>query len=481
MQMNNTITVAYGDGIGPEIMDSVLEVLSKAKTGITVETVEVGEKVYHKNFSSGITPESWEVIKKNRILLKAPITTPLGHGYKSLNVTLRRGLDLFANIRPSISYYPYIGNRENIDVVIIRENQEDLYAGIDYSITKKSHLSLKFITDQGSEKIIRYAFEYALANGRKKVTCITKSNIMKITDGNFQKIFESIAKEYPELQADHMLVDIASAKLANRPEMFDVIVTLNLYGDILSDIASETSGSVGLSGSANIGKEFAMFEAVHGSAPDIAGKDIANPSGLLNSAIMMLRHMDKSKQADLIQNALFKTIEDGLHTPDIYSSEKSSKKLGTKDFTKAIIDNFGHVPQTIKISSSKNSTSYSALNKTTQKITEVAHEELIGVDVYIGEQYNTELLKKILSISHSVLQLHLISIRGLMIWPHQISNINSDFIRCRFLQSDTTTSITQSDIISLLSDLNKLNLSIRMMINLRKYDNKIGFSLAQGE
>ena len=424
---NNRITVAYGDGIGPEIMESVLKILSHAKTGLEIETIEIGEKIYKKGFSSGISDDVWEVIKRNKVLLKAPITTPLGKGYKSLNVTFRRTLELFANIRPSLSYYPYVGKFKNMDVVIVRENEEDLYSGIEYKITKNSTMAMKLLSTSGCEKIIRYAFEYARINRRKKVTCVTKSNILKITDGCFQEIFLKIAPEYPNINSDHMLVDIASAKLANNPENFDIVVTLNLYGDIISDIASEVSGSVGLAGSANIGKEYAMFEAVHGSAPDIAGKNIANPSGLLNSAIMMLKHLGKNNEAEMIYNAWLKTIEEGLHTADIFNPEKSKKRLSTSEFTQAVIDNFDKKPNLLV------SKFQSAVNeKISIKETLSSNEktELIGTDIFIKTQFTSELIDKLQKLD-DVLKLHMVSSRGLLIWPKTLTNAEVDFYRFR--------------------------------------------------
>lgn len=420
---NNRITVAYGDGIGPEIMESVLKILSHAKTGLEIETIEIGEKIYKKGFSSGISDDVWEVIKRNKVLLKAPITTPLGKGYKSLNVTFRRTLELFANIRPSLSYYPYVGKFKNMDVVIVRENEEDLYSGIEYRITQNSTMAMKLLSTSGCEKIIRYAFEYARINKRNKVTCVTKSNILKITDGCFQEIFLKIAPEYPNIKAEHMLVDIASAKLANNPENFDVVVTLNLYGDIISDIASEVSGSVGLAGSANIGKEYAMFEAVHGSAPDIAGKNIANPSGLLNSAIMMLKHLGKNNEAEMIYNAWLKTIEEGLHTADMFNPEKSKKKLSTSEFTQAVIDNFDKKPNLLvsKFQSAAN-------EKISIKETLSSNEktELIGTDIFIKTQFTSELIDKLQKLD-DVLKLHMVSSRGLLIWPKTLTNAEVDF------------------------------------------------------
>src|SRR6056300_615190 len=281
--MSNTrITVAKGDGIGPEIMDATLKILKSAGAEIEIDEIQVGEKVYLSGNTSGISSESWDIIRQNKVLLKAPITTPQGGGYKSLNVSMRKSLGLYANVRPCKSFYPYVQTKHpKMDVVIVRENEEDLYAGIEHQQTDEVVQCLKLISRPGCEKIIRYAFEYAKQNKRKKVTCFTKDNIMKQTDGLFHQVFNEIAEEYPEIESDHMIVDIGAAKVADTPENFDVIVLPNLYGDIISDIAAQISGSVGLAGSSNIGLECSMFEAIHGSAPDIAGNNIANPSGLL--------------------------------------------------------------------------------------------------------------------------------------------------------------------------------------------------------
>lgn len=275
------ITIAKGDGIGPEIMDAVLEIFKFANVPLEYDEIQIGEKVYLSGNTSGIESSSWESIRNNKIFLKAPITTPQGGGYKSLNVTTRKALGLFANIRPCVSYAPYIAtNFPNMNVVIVRENEEDLYAGIEHQQTDEVVQCLKLISRPGCEKIVRYAFEYAKNYGRKKVTCFSKDNIMKQTDGLFHEVFKEIAKEYPEIKSDHMIIDIGTAFLADNPDQFDVIVTLNLYGDIISDVAAQIAGSVGLAGSVNIGLECSMFEAIHGSAPDIAGQNKANPSGL---------------------------------------------------------------------------------------------------------------------------------------------------------------------------------------------------------
>ena len=274
------VTVAHGDGIGPEIMKATLAILEAANARIEWETIKVGQEVYLSGNTSGITKEAWDSIRKNKVFLKAPITTPQGGGYKSLNVTMRKTLGLFANVRPCQSLHPFVKTKHpEMDVVIIRENEEDLYAGIEHQQTDEVVQCLKLITRPGCEKIVRYAFEYAKLYNRKKVTCFTKDNIMKHTDGLFHKVFKEIAQEYPEIETENAIIDIGSARLADTPEDFDVLVMPNLYGDVVSDIAAQISGSVGMAGSSNIGESVAMFEAIHGSAPTIAGQNIANPSG----------------------------------------------------------------------------------------------------------------------------------------------------------------------------------------------------------
>ena len=309
-----TITVAKGDGIGPEIMEATLRIIQAAGAELEIEEIEIGEKIYHQGHSAGILPEAWASLRKTKVFLKAPITTPQGGGFKSLNVTTRKVLGLYANVRPCISYHPFVKTKHPVmDTVIIRENEEDLYAGIEHQQTDEVVQCLKLISRPGTEKIVRYAFEYARVYGRKKVTCFTKDNIMKMTDGLFHRIFDEIGLEYPEIEKEHWIVDIGAAKLADTPELFDVIVMPNLYGDILSDVAAQITGSVGLAGSANIGNDFAMFEAIHGSAPRRAGQNLANPSGLLLAAVQMLVHIGQADAADKVQNAWLKTLEEELN------------------------------------------------------------------------------------------------------------------------------------------------------------------------
>ncbi|MGB1028082.1 MAG: NADP-dependent isocitrate dehydrogenase, partial [Rhodospirillaceae bacterium] len=304
------ITVAYGDGIGPEIMEASLRVLEAAGAKLDIERIDIGEQVYRGGNSAGISAESWDSLRRTKVFFKAPITTPQGGGYKSLNVTVRKTLGLYANVRPCVTYPSFVATKHpDMDVVIVRENEEDLYAGIEHRQTDEVYQCLKIISRPGCERIVRYAFEYARAHNRKKVSCFTKDNIMKLTDGLFHKVFDEIAPDYPEIETDHWIIDIGAARLADTPEMFDVIVTPNLYGDVISDIAAQITGSVGLAPSANIGEQCAMFEAIHGSAPPIAGQDIANPSGLLLAGVMMMVHLGQPKVAEAVHNAWLKTIE----------------------------------------------------------------------------------------------------------------------------------------------------------------------------
>src|SRR5437867_10646851 len=343
------ITVAYGDGIGPEIMDATLHILKEGGARLAIEKIDIGEKVYLAGNTSGIDPSAWDSLRNTKVFLTAPITTPQVGGFKSLNVTVRKTLGLYANVRPCVSYHPFIETKHpGMNVVIVRENEEDLYAGIEHRQTDQVVQCLKLISRPGSEKIVRYAFEYARAHNRKKVTCFTKDNIMKLTDGLFHKVFNEIAAEYPDIENEHWIVDIGAAKLADTPDAFDVIVLPNLYGDILSDVAAQIAGSVGLAGSANIGENIAMFEAIHGSAPRRAGQNLANPTGLLMGAIMMLVHIGQTAAAEKVHNAWLRTIEDGIHTYDIFDESIRKQKAGTKEFAAAVIERLGQKPNTLK-------------------------------------------------------------------------------------------------------------------------------------
>ncbi len=483
MHKNNEImkkvTIAKGDGIGPEIMEAVLKIIKKSNAPIDFEEIEIGEKVYLAGNSSGISDASWEVIRKNKVLLKAPITTPQGGGYKSLNVTMRKALGLFANIRPCVSLHPFVNtNFPNLDIVIVRENEEDLYAGIEHQQTDEVVQCLKLISRPGCEKIVRYAFEYAQNYGRKKVTCFSKDNIMKQTDGLFHQVFKEIAMEYPNIESNHMIIDIGTAYLADRPDKFDVIVTSNLYGDIISDVAAQIAGSVGLAGSVNIGNECSMFEAIHGSAPDIAGQNIANPSGLLQAAIAMLYHLGYTTEATRIQNAWLKTLENGIHTADIYNDTFSKQLVGTSEFADAVIANFDKLPGILKaVTPPKNS----VIQLPEYKRRVALEKELLGVDLFVHwSGYDANVLAENLkNLITNNIDLVMISNRGIKVWPNGFSEtFCTDHWRCRFQSSQP---IDKNVIVALLGKAIDLGLDVIKTENLYQFDGVKAYSMGQGQ
>ncbi|GAB2808721.1 NADP-dependent isocitrate dehydrogenase [Ferruginibacter profundus] len=475
------ITVAKGDGIGPEIMDATLKILQAAGAQIDIEEIEIGEKVYLSGNSAGIAPAAWESLRRTKVFLKAPITTPQGGGYKSLNVTTRKVLGLYANVRPCVSYHPFVQTKHPVmNVVIIRENEEDLYAGIEHRQTDEVVQCLKLISRPGTEKIIRYAFEYARAYNRKKVTCFTKDNIMKMTDGLFHKVFDEVGKEYPDLEKEHWIVDIGAAKLADTPELFDVIVMPNLYGDILSDVAAQITGSVGLAGSANIGDGFAMFEAIHGSAPRIAGSNKANPSGLLLGAVQMLVYIGQKEVAETIQNAWLKTLEEGIHTYDIYKEGTSTSKLGTSEFADAVIERLGQRPGTLQAVDYSKSVAGFNIKITPQP---AAVKELVGVDVFLhAKDISADAIaQKIDAVRKDTLQLSMITNRGTKVWPNGFpETFCTDHWRCRFKSAGNKV-LQYQDILDVLQQINELPLNIIKTENLYLFDGEPGFTAAQGQ
>jgi len=479
MSKNTPITVAYGDGIGPEIMEATLNIITSAGADIDIETIEIGEQVYLRGNLAGIEPTAWDSLRRTKVFLKAPITTPQGGGYKSLNVTTRKTLGLYANIRPCISYHPYVSTKHPVmDVVIVRENEEDLYAGIEYRQTQEVYQCLKLISRPGSEKIIRYAFEYAVANNRKKVTCFVKDNIMKLTDGLFHQVFREISADYPDIENEVWIVDIGAAKMANTPEDFDVIVMENLYGDILSDVAAQITGSVGLAGSANIGQNFAMFEAIHGSAPRRAGQNLANPSGLLLGAVMMLNHIGQSETASKVHNAWLKTLEDGVHTYDIFKENISKEKVGTKEFAKAVIERLGEVPTTLKSVEYKRSPTKKEIKGVIAKV-KIQQKDLVGVDIYLDwRNGNAEDLGEILKkIGTDVLYLAFISNRGVQVWPNgEPETFCTDHWRCRYHTVNKGDVINNSDVIKLLEKVYDSGFDFIKTEHMYNFDGEVGYS-----
>ncbi len=482
MTKNVPITVAHGDGIGPEIMDASLTILKEAGAAIDIETIEIGEKVYLRGNSAGIDPSAWESLRRTKVFFKAPITTPQGGGFKSLNVTARKRLGLYANVRPCVSYHPFVDTKHpSMDVVIVRENEEDLYAGIEYQLSPEVMACIKLISRPGTEKIVRYAFNHARLHGRKKVTCFTKDNIMKMTDGLFHKVFDEIAAEYPDIVNEHWIVDIGAAKMADTPEAFDVIVMPNLYGDILSDVAAQIAGSVGLAGSANIGEHGAMFEAIHGSAPRRAGQNLANPSGLLLGGVMMLVHIQQQDVAERVHNAWLRTVEDGVHTYDIFDESVSKQKVGTKEFARAVVERLGQKPQTLKeVTYRRDAGATSTAYK--ERVQPDLKRDLVGVDVSVfwPGRSPEQLAERAKCGNGDGMTLTMVDNRGVKVWPDGMAEtFCTDAFRCRFTADKGAVSQTQ--ILGVLGRVAGSGLEIVGTMNLPNYDGKAGFTLAQGQ
>ena len=483
MNKSMPITVAYGDGIGPEIMDVALKILGEAGASLDIERIEVGESVYKRGFSAGIEPSAWESLRRTQVFYKGPITTPQGGGFKSLNVTTRKTLGLYANVRPVASYAPFVATKHPImNVVIIRENEEDLYAGIEHRQTDEVYQCLKLITRPGCEKIVRYAFEYARMNNRRKVTCFTKDNIMKMTDGLFHKVFNEISAEYPKIESDHKIVDIGAALLADTPEKFDVIVTPNLYGDILSDVAAQIAGSVGLAGSANIGESCAMFEAIHGSAPDIAGLGIANPSGVLLAGVMMLIHIGQADVAERAHNAWLCAIEDGIHTADVFKHGISHQQVTTHEFGSAVIQRLGCLPKRLSPITYTQASETPATFRYERK--SPAKKDLVGIDVFLqwNERDPNQLGEALQQMSGDGLELVMISNRGQKVWPNGApETFCTDHWRCRFMAPKKDSAITRGHVIRLLQRLDEANFDFIKSEHLCVFDGIPGYSVAQGQ
>ncbi|PWT86495.1 MAG: NADP-dependent isocitrate dehydrogenase, partial [Acidobacteria bacterium] len=474
MSKKTPITVAHGDGIGPEIMNATLQILDAAGAALEIETIEIGEKVYLRGNTAGIEPSSWESLLRTKVFLKAPITTPQGGGFKSLNVTTRKTLGQYANVRPCVSYHPFVDTKHpNMDVVIVRENEEDLYAGIEYQMTPEVTSCIKLISRPGSEKIVRYAFEYARLHKRKKVTCFMKDNIMKMTDGLFHKIFDEIGGQYADIEKEVWIVDIGAAKMADTPEAFDVIVMPNLYGDILSDVAAQIAGSVGLAGSANIGDKCAMFEAIHGSAPRRAGQNLANPSGLLLGAVLMLVHINEPEVAERVHNAWLRTIEDGVHTYDIFTEGVSNSKVGTKEFAAAVCQRLGQKPNRLKpvaYARRAEATAAPALNRVT------AAMELKGIDVFVywPSLDPNALAAAVGKLGGDGINLQVIDNRGVKVWPAGIGEtFCTDSFRCRFVAEGKTDMMQLQQVVHRIAGA---GIDIALSQPLRSFSGQQGYS-----
>jgi isocitrate dehydrogenase len=474
------ITVIPGDGVGPECVEATLKILEAAKAPLAHEVREAGASVFKKGIASGVPQETIESIRKTRVALKGPLETPVGYGEKSANVTLRKLFETYANVRPVREFpnvpIPYSGR--GIDLVVVRENVEDLYAGIEHMQTPSVAQTLKLISRKGSEKIVRFAFELARAEGRKKVHCATKSNIMKLSEGTLKRVFEEVAKDYSDIEAGHIIVDNAAHQLVKRPEQFEVIVTTNMNGDILSDLTSGLVGGLGFAPSANIGGEVAIFEAVHGSAPKYAGKDIINPTAVLLSAIMMLRYLEEFATADLIENAFLYTLEEGRAlTGDVVGYDRGAK---TSEYAEAIIHNLGQTPKKVQVRAYK-PFRLPQVNGGVAPITPKSRR-VVGVDVFVESDLLPESLGEALHAfaEGTPFRLKMISNRGTQVYPPTGGLTDLvDHYRCRFLYQGEGEA-KDGEILELVS---RIASRFRWMHleKLQEFDGEPGFTKAQGE
>ncbi|AEV16679.1 Isocitrate dehydrogenase [Thermus sp. CCB_US3_UF1] len=474
------ITVIPGDGIGPECVEATLKILEAAKAPLAYEVREAGAAVFKQGLESGVPPETIESVRKTRVVLKGPLETPVGYGEKSANVTLRKLFETYANVRPVREFpnvpTPYSGR--GIDLVVVRENVEDLYAAIEHMQTPGVAQTLKLVSRKGAEKVIRLAFELARAEGRKKVHCATKSNIMKLTEGTMKRVFEEVAQEYPEIEAHHIIVDNAAHQLVKRPEQFEVIVTTNMNGDILSDLTSGLIGGLGFAPSANIGHEVAIFEAVHGSAPKYAGKNVINPTAVLLSAVMMLRYLEEFAVADLIENALLYTLEEGkVLTGDVVGYDRGAK---TTEYTAAIIHNLGQRPKTATVRD------YRPIRLPPYAPDPVAvrpqSRRVVGVDVFVETHLYPEALGPLLeeAVAGLPFRLKMISNRGTQVYPPTGGLTDLvDHYRCRFLYTGEGEA-TDREVLDLVA---RVGNRVRWMHleKLQEFDGVPGFTKAQGE
>jgi isocitrate dehydrogenase len=481
------IAVAKGDGIGPEIMEAVLNIFKAADVPLEYEFVDMGKWVFDKGFSNGMTPEAQATIEELGILFKGPMETPKGKGVKSVNVTARKTWNTYANKRTfqTLHGVDTVFSKAGIpiDVTIVRENIEDTYGGIEHMLTHDVALSRRFITRPGSMQVIKYAFEMARKKDARRITCGHKANIMKITDGLFLDVFYEVAKDYPELKADDVIVDDLCMKLVSRPDLFDVVVLTNLQGDIVSDLCAGLVGGLGFAPSANIGDHISIFEAVHGTAPDIAGKNIANPTALLLSGFGMLRHLGMMKKAGMIENALLYTLESGVHTGDF--GNRSSASLNTTEFAEAIISNFGkkpaHNPKPDLADKYITPTHFKLEKNPLIMSKEMADEMIVGVDLFIeSAEQPKEVADKLLAQCGDLFKLITISNRGTQVWPKGsiFTNLINQY-RCRF-ESVGDIAVTQIDILELYKRVLP-HFKVCSLELLNMWEGKKAYSLAQGQ
>jgi isocitrate dehydrogenase len=472
------ITVLPGDGIGPEVVDSALSIVKATGAPVEFEMCEAGARAFQKGIVTGIPKETIESIERTRVVLKGPLETPLGHGNRSANVTLRTLFETYGNIRP-VRELPGVQTAftgRNLDIVIVRENIEDLYAGIEYMQTPGVAEGLKLISREGCEKIVKLAFAFAIAEERKAVHCATKSNIMKLTEGLLQHTFEEFAPQYPSITSKHILIDNCAHQLAMRPEQFDVIVTTNMNGDILSDLTSGLTGGLGFAPSANIGNDVSIFEAVHGSAPDIAGKNKANPTALVLSAAMMLRHIGEGKAANDVEQAVLVALESGIRTSDMIGVQNPAT---TTEFTQAVISSLG---KRSKVSPPRD---YKKVQLPPAvpgvNVVSAKSRRLIGLDVYVESDLDPAKLAAGLDLlaKPSPLKLQMITNRGAMVFPSSGRGVSLvDHFRCRFVLRDAAAVLADVEILALLGTIGARHRWMHIE-KLQEFDGQPAFSKSQ--
>jgi isocitrate dehydrogenase len=474
------VTVIPGDGIGPEVVRSAQRIIEATGAPIAWEERAAGESVFKQGIASGVPHDTIESVRKTRVVLKGPLGTPIGYGEKSANVTLRKLFETYGNIRPVRELpgvqTPFSGR--GIDLVVVRENVEDLYAGIEYMQTPGVGECLKLISRKGCEKIVRLAFEFARSESRKKVHCATKANIMKFTEGMLKRTFEEIAPEYPDIEAQHIIVDNCCHQLVRRPEQFDVIVTTNMNGDIMSDLTSGLIGGLGFAPSANIGNEVAIFEAVHGSAPKYAGKNTINPTALIMSAVLMLRYLDEFQAALAIENAVLVTMEQGIRTRDVSGDEGA---VSTSLFTDAIIGNLGQRAQNWSVRDYKPLVLPQV--SMAQDFVKAQQRRTVGVDVFIESAVPPEELGRSLAGvgEGTPLQFKQLANRGTKVFPSMGAITDStDHFSARFMLKDAGGDLSDDALLALLARIGKQHRWMHIE-KLQVFDGAPGYSKAQGE
>ncbi len=484
--MSHRVTLIPGDGVGPEITEATRRVIEATGLAIEWEEAIAGEAVFRAGDTSGVPQETVDSIARTGVVLKGPLATPIGFGEKSANVTLRKLFETYANLRPArqIPGVPTRYDGEGVDFIVVRENIEDLYGGIEYMDSRDVAIALKIITRRGTEKIVRYAFELARREGRRKVTCATKSNILKLTEGLFQRVFEEMAPEYPEIEPQHLIIDNVAHQMAKDPAQFDVIVTTNLAGDIISDLASGLVGGLGFASSGNYGDEVAIFEAVHGSAPKYAGQNVINPTALILSSVLMLRHLGETDAARTVEDAVFATLEQGAVTLDVARQTGDVERAtSTSGFTDAIIANLGRAPEhRYPTKAHPPATPPTPRARWQPRPVDPPNTQLVGVDVYTEMDGDPEPVGRALDdAAGPEFKLLLMSARGTVVYP--TGNPHTDTVawwRCRFVPVAEGGTVDDDAILRLLARIGQ-RMTWAHVQKLRIIEGETGFTKAQGQ